>query len=126
MTMASTRFTAMLHEGETSQPIEVSADPQTLILHTPGKARRWPFAELRYHPGGVPRFEHQQSLLIVADPQIVQSIEMLNPAAVSQMEKAAGGHFTGRDFLSGLLAVLIVMGGALLLFAAIWFIRTRT
>ena len=119
--MASPRWPAVLHEGESSQPLEVSADTNTLILHCGAKPKRWPFRELRFRSGGVPRFEHGESLLIVTDPAIVHSIEILNPAAVSAMEKAAGGSFTARDFLTALVAVLVVMGGAAALAAIVWF-----
>jgi hypothetical protein len=120
--MASPRWPAVLHEGESSQPLEVSADTHTLILHVGPKAKRWPFRDMRFRSGGIPRFEYGESLLIVTDPAIVHSIEMLNPAAVSEMEKAAS-TFTGRDFCTALIAVLIVMGGASAIAAVIWFTR---
>ena len=123
--MTSARWPAVLHEGESQQQLEVSADPQTLILHLPGKVQRWSFTEVRYRSGGVPRFERGESLLIVADHEIVKSIERLNPEAVSTMEKTGGGMFTARDFLTGLVAVLIVMAGALALVGVIWLVRRK-
>ena len=123
--MSSQRWPATLHQGETQQQIEVSADAQTLILHVAGKKQKWPFTEVKYRSGGVPRFEHGKDLLIVPDHKMVESIEMLNPQAVSAMEQGGGGFLTAQDFLSGLLAVLVVMGAALVLVAAIWFFRTH-
>ena len=121
--MSSARWPGILHVGETSQQLEVSADQHSLILHLPGKPRRWAFREVRYSSGGVPRFERGTELLIVSDKTIIESIEMLNPQAVSGMEHSHGGMFSPQDFLSALMAVLVVMGGALALFAVIWFFR---
>ena len=119
--MASARWPGILHEGEKSQQLEVSADQHSLILHLPGEPRRWAFREVRYSSGGVPRFERGAELLIVSDKTIIQSIELLNPHAVPGMEHSHGGMFTPQDFLSALKAVLIVMGGALALAMALWF-----
>jgi hypothetical protein len=117
------RFPATLHQGEINHQIEVFAEAKMLTLHIAGKKHHWHFAETRYRSGGVPRFEHGQDLLMVPDHDILKAIEKLNPQALSQMENQAGGFLTASDFLSGLAAVGIVVAGALVLAAIVWFLH---
>jgi hypothetical protein len=121
--MATQRYPAVLHQGATSQQIEVSLDAQALTLHISGAKTLWPYAQTAYRSGGIPRFEHADSLLIVADHAIVKAIDALTPEALPDMESRAGGMFTAGDFLTGLKAVLIVMAAAAALAAIIWYLR---
>ena len=121
--MANHRYPAVLHKGATSQQIEISIDAKALTLHIAGVAQPWPYAETSYRSGGIPRFEHGESLLIVADHAIIKAIEKLNPQALSDMESRVPGLFTAGDFLTGLKAVSLVMAAAAAFAAIVWYLR---
>ena len=121
--MANQRYPAVLHHGPTSQQLEVSIDAQTLTLHIAGAKTSWPYAETVYRSGGVPRFEHGDLVLIVADHAIVKAMEILNPQALPDMESRSGGLFTASDFLTGLKAVSLVMAAAAAFAAIVWYLR---
>ena len=122
--MSAPRYPAVLHLGASSPQIEVSANAQALTLHIDGAELLWHYADTRYRSGGVPRFEHGQSLLIVADHAIIKAIEKLNPQALPDMESRVGGTFTAADFLTGLKAVALVMAAAAAFAAIVWYLRT--
>jgi hypothetical protein len=121
--MATQRYPAFLHQGTTSQQIEISVDAKALTLHVDGATRQWPYAEAHYRSGGVPRFEHGELVLIVADHAVVKAIEKFNPRALPDMETRAGGLFTASDFLTGLKAVSLVMAAAAAFAALVWYLR---
>jgi hypothetical protein len=120
--MSVHRWPATLHQGAASQQIEISLDAAAFTLHAAGGKQKWPFAETQYRSGGVPRFERADAVLIVPDHKIAEAIGNINPQALNAMEHTSG-MFTAGDFLTGLIAVAIVMAGAAILAGAIWYFR---